>query len=193
MGDLKDPEKQFEQAFSKFVDWMKQLKDTDRIALWSTLCTLSSMVIALAALGLAIWSGLEIREHDHLSVKPMIRPRYGDNGDIEVVNKGIGPAIIYDKEIFVGTNLMPIGPKGYETTVKALGLPPESVVIHYWENGVVIAANEDPTILFGPNRITHMDLVRKAALVIRFQFTYESIYGDERESLSISRPPDYNQ
>jgi hypothetical protein len=193
VDDPKDFSTQFAQTPGKFVDWIKQLKDTDRIALWSMVGALSSSVIAIAALGLSIWSGLETREHDHLSVKPLICPRYGDNGDIEVVNKGIGPAIMRDEQIFVGTNLMPFGPQGYDATVMALGLPPKSVVIHYWENGNAIAANEEPTILFGMNQATKPDLFRKAASVIRFQFTSESIYGDERQYLSVSRPSDYNR
>lgn len=66
-------------------------------------------VIALIALGLAIYEGWSNRKHNKLSVKPKIDAAISflfKDGEFifSIINNGLGPAIITSVKIFVGTD-----------------------------------------------------------------------------------------
>jgi hypothetical protein len=66
---------------------------------WQTITGIASAFIALCALGLSVWQGLVARKHARLSVRPHLSHfSHGDGGSgvytIEIVNNGIGPALI---------------------------------------------------------------------------------------------------
>src|SRR5688572_25654309 len=68
---------------------------------WQQLQSLLVLVIAVVAIVLAAWEGLENRRHNRLSVQPRLGGEYssGRQGDsqyvrIAVENTGLGPAVI---------------------------------------------------------------------------------------------------
>lgn len=73
------------------IDSMQSLNTSDFIAL-------SSAIVALCALGTAIWQGYVTRQHNVLSVRPHLEIVVTSNDtrgiSIDVKNGGLGPAII---------------------------------------------------------------------------------------------------
>lgn len=65
---------------------------------------ISSVVIAVCALGISIWQGYIARQHNKLSVVPMLHVDVDqtEGKDIEIVsvNNGVGPAIITHFRIY---------------------------------------------------------------------------------------------
>jgi hypothetical protein len=61
---------------------------------------LSSVEIALCALGISVWQGYVAREHNELSILPLLHvdkeAREGNDIELVVINHGLGPAIIID-------------------------------------------------------------------------------------------------
>ncbi|WP_324779579.1 hypothetical protein [Thiobacillus sedimenti] len=68
---------------------------------WQTITGISSVVIALCALVFSFWQGAQTKKHNRLSVRPHLTTWTHSNSDkgfyaVELVNNGIGPAIIED-------------------------------------------------------------------------------------------------
>lgn len=83
------------------MKFLASLQPSDWIAI-------SSVVVALCALGISIWQGILARHHSHLSAKPIIESNFNPSGEIglEIYNAGLGPALltkftaIYQQEEF---------------------------------------------------------------------------------------------
>lgn len=71
----------------------------------STIISILATSIAACALGISIYEGFSNRKHNRLSVKPLLRFHYTNTPDLPVtvklVNKGIGPAVIYYIDVLV--------------------------------------------------------------------------------------------
>ena len=67
--------------------------------------SICAIVIALAALFVSVWSGVQTRKHNRLSVRPNLRVNYYDHSErplsILISNDGLGPALIYDFSISI--------------------------------------------------------------------------------------------
>ena len=68
---------------------LADLKASDWIAI-------SSVVVALCALGISIWQGFLSRQHAHLSARPIIESNFNNHGEVgvEIFNAGLGPAVL---------------------------------------------------------------------------------------------------
>jgi len=78
---------------------------------WSVITGISSAVIALCALGLSIWQGCLARTHNRLSVRPHLTTWTHSDADkgfyvVELINNGIGPAIIEEFTVKVDGGLV---------------------------------------------------------------------------------------
>jgi hypothetical protein len=74
-------------------------------------------VVALCALGVSLWQGWTMRQHNKLSVKPFLSFRISvskskDEMGVRIYNSGLGPAII--KQLIVYVDKKPYTIKGYE-------------------------------------------------------------------------------
>lgn len=74
--------------------------------IWNLIADNSSMVIAISALVLTVWQAYITRQHNKLSVSPYLTTwshTDGGNGhySIEIMNNGIGPALIKAFQVFV--------------------------------------------------------------------------------------------
>ncbi len=83
------------------LTWLNGLEDEAYIAM-------ASGAIALIALGFAIWQGWQNHKHNKLSLRPWLKHVTGLHtkrsglcySQFEIINKGIGPAIIKDVMLF---------------------------------------------------------------------------------------------
>ena len=57
---------------------------------------ISSVIVALCALGISIWQGFLSRQHAHLSARPIIESNFNNHGSVglEIYNAGLGPAVL---------------------------------------------------------------------------------------------------
>jgi hypothetical protein len=93
---------------------------------WTIISNISIAVIALCALVISIWQGIQMRAHNRKSYRPHLtshlKIKEGNTGFIvELINNGIGPAIIdsfhvfVDKHLQAGEDLQPL-----ESAIKLL-------------------------------------------------------------------------
>ena len=82
-------------------------RQSDNGGLLQRLQPLLTLLIALAAIGLAAWEGLENRRHNRLSVKPRIgaeidsgRDGSGEYIRMSIESTGLGPAVIHTFRVY---------------------------------------------------------------------------------------------
>lgn len=95
---------------------------------WTTpemIIAISSVVIALCALGTSFWQGYTTRQHNKLSVKPSLNLGYSLSKHssfigIEIKNTGIGPLIIKNATISKGGKSFKISDGNFKELFPAL-------------------------------------------------------------------------
>jgi len=147
---------------------------------------ISSVVIALCALGVSFWQGWVAREYSRLSSRPLLEIECNAfvNAGILIKNCGHGPAIV--KSISVTSNneeFQLCGRKDYQRFVNHI-LPESAQALintSIPEKDSAIAASEERFLLRiqtveGDNTIgKHLDTLFKAFLVV---VKYESLYKE---------------
>lgn len=78
---------------------------------WGVITGISSVVIAMCAVLISIWHGIETRRHNRLSVMPHLTTWTYSSDEkqtytVELINNGIGPALIESFEIYVDGKLI---------------------------------------------------------------------------------------
>jgi hypothetical protein len=146
----------------------------------------AAAVIALAALAVAVWQGMDNRKHNRMMVVPRIRfdllQQLQEPVRLFMVNAGTGPAII---ESFTfqcdGKAIEPPTFGGLATTIKELGLTGD-FFIYIPYPGDTIAAGEERDIL----RVTLRSVddewpyFRERLQRIIFECKYSSIYAESQ-------------
>ncbi len=79
---------------------------------WQIVIGMSSVVIAICAIVVSIWYGVQTRKHNKLSCKPhLITWTHSENDQayyyVEVINNGLGPALIEKFTLKVDGEVMP--------------------------------------------------------------------------------------
>ncbi len=79
---------------------------------WTLVTGVSSTAIALCALGLSVWQGYQARKHNRLAVRPHLTTwSHSDVEErcyaVEVMNNGIGPALIESFSVQVDGTAIP--------------------------------------------------------------------------------------
>jgi len=93
---------------------------------WQAITGISSTVIALCALVFSLWQGAQTKKHNRLSVRPHLTTWIHRNSDkgfytVELINNGIGPAVIEDFVLKVdGKKISGDGTEPIEKALKIL-------------------------------------------------------------------------
>lgn len=158
-------------------------------SVWKLVADNSSSIIAICALALTIWQGYITSRHNKLSVAPYLTTWVSADGDsgvysIEIVNNGIGPALIKAFRIFVdGIEIKGSESELVENATKMLfGNYEYQSSNCFLTNGYMMAdknKHEVFSIKFigqrKPNFQEYKQTIERARLVIE----YESIYKDK--------------
>lgn len=156
---------------------------------WEEIAGLSSAVIALCAFVLTVWHACITRQHNKLSVTPHLTTwTHSDKAKnlyaIELLNNGIGPALINSFQIQVDGH--PIIGEGIEPIEKALKLLFPQYQYSSWQSfvstGYMMSAKETRnlvTIQFNGEKLPKPEEVEHATKRARLLIEYESIYKDK--------------
>jgi hypothetical protein len=154
---------------------------------------IAALVIALSAIGVTVWQGVEQRSHNRLSVKPALIFDTDEIADgtkvaITLKNSGTGPAIIKQFVIHVDDTPMPEKDNGmWIAAEKLLNLSDPKFKYHdyHYVSGDVISINENQVII-GMERETYYKLSdsdkvfwKQAIPRIKILVKYTSIYDEE--------------
>lgn len=153
-----------------------------------SIAAFSSVVIALCALALTFWQACIARRHNKLSVQPILTTWIHSDVSsneyiIELLNKGVGPALIKDFKVFVDSH--EIMGEGYEPIEKALKLvfPQYSYVSRqsFLSAGYSMVANETRALVsikfYGTNFPVPEEIAH-AIRRVRLTVNYASVYGE---------------
>ncbi len=146
--------------------------------------SLSAILIALASISVAVWEGIETREHHRLSVRPKLEIFYNTSSTkfgYVVVNNGLGPAVITGKKIFVdGNKIKESGFSGYDTFLEKLDLTDRYAGNGAIDPGFTIKAGKSENIIiFKLNNPDEMEtLLPKIYSRVQIEIEYKSMYGE---------------
>jgi hypothetical protein len=147
---------------------------------------LAAALIALAALGIAVWEGVMSRRHDRLSVGPLLVLRHhlgGSRGSLglTISNEGLGPAVVTKCILEVdGEPCKEDGDNGWEAAISLLGLrdfrPRYTTVA---PDGIIRPGD---TVWLLSTTVTedHVSGLSKALSRLNVRVSYESIYKDRK-------------
>jgi len=153
----------------------------------------ASVIIVFLAFFTSVWQGIVARRHNRISVKPHLttwtesKPEEGVYR-IELINNGIGPAIIRQFEVKIDGNKVPgVGTQLIESGLKIL-FPNYTYESYqsYVTDGYVMAKNENRELVrvkFVSDNQPTPDAVKKTFERADLLIEYESMYG-EKFSLS---------
>jgi hypothetical protein len=163
------------------------------------IAAISSATIALCALGITVWQARIARRHNKLSVRPHLTTRIDSDPtnhvySADLLNKGIGPALIKSFSIFVDG--CAVGGEESESIKNAVEiLFPKNVyaLTHtHVPVGSGLAANETiklVSIQFAgqlvPSSKEVNDAIRRTRLLIHYSSMYEELFvlgGDESKA-----------
>lgn len=159
-----------------------------------TIASLSAVLIALAALFVAVWEGLENRKHNRLSVVPRLRiDRHTYAGSpvaVSLCNNGTGPAIVRSFSVLVdGRQVRADDLPLAAAAAKMIGVagPYHSYTPAPGDALAPSETKELLQILNPPEEIRERKDLRRQLLRIDFLISYESVYGE-----SFSTAPNSN-
>ena len=155
------------------------------LATWSPIAIISfalaPIIIAAIALGAAIWSGVEQRKHNRLSVKPFLEYEW-DTDAISLVNSGLGPGKVDILTATVNGQTYDITTTDGVTRLANEQFPSLSgTTVSIGSGCQLVAQAKFKFIKFGPSDIDGRALTE---LMKTFEFRAEfwSIYGEWFES-----------
>lgn len=156
---------------------------------WKAVAEFSSTVIALCAFGLTIWQACITRKHNKLSVTPHLTTwMHSDKAKniyaVELLNNGIGPALIDSFQIQVDSH--PIVGEGTEPMEKALKILFPQYQYSSWQSfvskGYMMSEKETRnlvTIQFHGEKLPKPEEVEHATKRAQVIIEYQSIYKDK--------------
>ena len=154
---------------------------------WEVTTGVSSVLIALCALGYTMWQSKQTQRHNKLSFRPHLTSWSHSNGDkgvytVKLINNGLGPALIENFVFKIDGKIM--SGEGTEPIHKGLTIrfPNNTYQSHqaYMVKGYSMAAKEKCTILaiqfskptsLSKEVIEHV--LNRADLVIKYKSFYE--------------------
>lgn len=138
-----------------------------------------AIFVAFLALFISVWQGCEQRNHNRLSVKPLLtfdEVTIDKQREIKLSNSGLGPAIIEDFIIRDSSGDYSSSNKNlsFMPLMNARGLIDSVSWNYYFYTGDVIRAGEDFTIL-------RWKIKNSENLNIKIEVKYKSIYNESFE------------
>ncbi|HEX6308301.1 MAG TPA: hypothetical protein VFZ69_08955 [Longimicrobiales bacterium] len=170
---------------------------------WQQLQSLLALVIALVAIGLAAWEGLENRRHNRLSVQPRLGGEYssGRRGDDEYVriaveNTGLGPAVVRSFRMFLDgaevTADIAAGSNPWNIIIEAVATNGMRIDAHAFGAGYFLPAGRE-YVLFDAQRTraAGTDEAPLSAIAdrIAIDICYCSIYGSHCDRSTLTTRP----
>ncbi|HEX6133055.1 MAG TPA: hypothetical protein VFZ24_03665 [Longimicrobiales bacterium] len=170
---------------------------------WQRLQSLLALVIAVVAITLAAWEGLENRRHNRLTVQPRLGGEYssGREGDSEYVriaveNNGLGPAVIGSLRIFLDDTALParsgIGRSPWSVVIDSVATEGMHVDAHAFGAGYFLPAGRE-YLLFQARRPrgSAPDDAPIGAIADRIgiDICYCSIYGSHCDRVTLATKP----
>jgi hypothetical protein len=155
---------------------------------WQVITGISSTVIALCALGFTIWQGMQTRKHNRISYRPHLTTWTHRNTEkgfyaIELINNGIGPAVI--ENFIVKVDDKRISGDGTEPMEKALKIvfPNLAYQSHqsYVALGYSMAPKERCTVVavqFLGQQFPSKEFVEHALSRGDLEISYKSLYEE---------------
>ncbi|MCI0513547.1 hypothetical protein L0128_10070 [candidate division KSB1 bacterium] len=147
--------------------------------------SISAIVIALTSVCISIWSGMETRKHNRLSVKPQLEiclsTTKTDFGYV-VVNNGLGPAILTARKILIdGAEMQENGFTGFDNFLLKLDLHQNrNLSIGTTSPGKILRAGESENII--KLEILQSDVLEQLLPTIykrvKIEISYVSMYHE---------------
>ncbi len=134
--------------------------------------SIALLVIAVSALFISIWQGIENRNFNKLSLRPYLKYDFTNNAEglsIGIRNAGQGVAIIKDMEVLVDGRAY----QGWESALKAISEDVEILKMAWINDDEIITPSEKLMLI----KITPVDFGDKELKVV---ITLESIYGERQ-------------
>lgn len=163
----------------------------ETIGAMSTVMSVSASVVALAALGVSVWQGMETRRHNRRSVRPHLTYYTFFDGvkafsGIELSNNGVGPAIIDSFALFVdGERITERRAGGWPAALARLQLGPG--LTYNWldkDDGVRVGESVWLIGIEAGCAPEQEEALRRALCHLRIQIGYRTVY-EERSLLLI--------
>ncbi len=158
-----------------FTDWI-----TPEITI-----AISSVVIAVCALGISIWQGYLTRKHNRLTVNPYAviqvdLSAQSEQVGVQIRNQGVGPMII--NSIGIRRENDYIDFKNMSITKDFLDLQGGDFVFRINTGSVSILPNEETWIISTTKHQSNKDLISRLKAALNnstIEITYKSIYGEK--------------
>lgn len=149
---------------------------------------ISSVSIALCALGISLWQGYLTRKHNKLTVNP-----YGviqidisaqsEQVGVHIRNQGVGPMILTSIKIRREDGCIDFA--DMSNVQESLGLQGEGFVFRICSGHVSVLPNEDIWIISTTKHLSNKDLISRLKTALNdslIEITYESVYGEKYNS-----------
>jgi hypothetical protein len=175
------------------MDDQRSIEPPNRPGFFTRLQPIMTTVLAVAAIGLAAWEGLENRRHNRLSVAPRLNSNVGVSSEqvsMTVESSGLGPAVIQQFRIYLDGTLVhdagapTAGQSPWEALMPAFSPKGYSVSAYAFGVGNVLRAGQDYELFRAALRDTSTvlpDSLNLSGLLDRLgvEICYCSIYGDQ--------------
>ena len=156
------------------------MKRQDRISSkWSAdrWIALSAIVVAACSLALSIWQGILARQHNRLSVRPIVivSGMHNEKGSGWVLgNAGLGPALVKWFEVTVDEKPM----RHWREFGEEIGLPPDFRYSYWVPAPATVIPPQEPKNLFWVFPGENDSILRNNKKRIRMRLCYGSVYGE---------------
>jgi hypothetical protein len=116
-----------------------------------TILSVSAIIIAFTSICISIWEGMETRNHNRLSVRPKLEVFFNGGKDsfgYNVINSGLGPAIITKMKISIdGNKINSAGFSGFDEFINKLDLKGIDLSHSAIDSGITIIAGSSKIII----------------------------------------------
>lgn len=147
--------------------------------------SISAIIIAMASIFITLWQGIEMRNHNRLSVRPNLELVYNVDSETfgyQLENKGLGPAIICNKTIYIdSTEAISSGFSGLDSILSSLELGDRKMNHAGLGKGRSIRS-EEKVNLFRFNFLPEDDkeqVMKNLYMRLAIEIEYESMYGEK--------------
>jgi hypothetical protein len=154
----------------------------------NTVIGVSAAIIALSALFVAVWQGVQIRKHNRLSTRPLLvffnaLEHTCSLPVLNLTNNGLGPAIIKESKIYLDNNS--VGPLNEESWVsigdKVDLFRKGFYAMGIYKNEPILPADSLNLIWIEAEKFNKEDWEHLISSMNRIKIfmKYESIYGEQ--------------
>ncbi len=153
--------------------------------------SISSVIIALTAVCVSIWQGVETREHNKLSLKPYITsapvvPGVGGENGIFVSNDGMGLALIKEASILANGKVFDLTINSWPAIYEHLHIKKMCHSESWFKTGTLLKSGEKIKILSPTSSPLESEcpvefIKLLSASELKLHLVYESIYEEKYE------------